>query len=201
MYVKLLLLLGMFTGLLVYSNAHADDVSDVIKADRQALVDATAAGVSSKIIAAKEQLSDDLNMEEDQRRKDLEGITIPLTPDGQGHLLADVLINNKVHASLVVDTGSPVVMLTSSFIKKLDLDLSESSTGYVELLNGKYKAAEITLNNIKIGETQAHDVGATVLLEDTKEINDGLLGLSFLSKFHFTLDQKGQKLILKKAEL
>src|ERR1700722_1080676 len=78
--------------------------NDVIKADRQALVEANATGISSKIIAAKEQLSDDLGMEEDQRRKDFEGVSIPLTPDGQGHLLADVLINNKVHASLIVDT-------------------------------------------------------------------------------------------------
>src|SRR5258708_2996497 len=88
--------------------AQADE-SAMAKAHRQTLADATASGGSSKILAAKEQLSDDLNMQEDQRRKDLEGIVIPLVTDGQGHLLADVLINNKVHASLVVDTGSPVV--------------------------------------------------------------------------------------------
>ena len=103
------------------------DESDIVKADRQALAEANATGISSKIIAAKEQLSDDLGMEADQRRKDLEGIIIPLVPDGQGHLLADVLINNKIHASLVVDTGSPVVMLTSSFIQKLGLDLGPIS--------------------------------------------------------------------------
>ncbi len=180
-------------------NVRADE-SDIIKADRQAVAEANAAGISSKIIAAKEQLSDDLGMEADQRRKDLEGITIPLAPDGQGHLLADVLINNKIHASLVVDTGSPEVMLTSSFIQKLGLDLGQSNKGYVEVLNGKYKAAEVSLDSIKLGGAQAQDVSATVLLEDSKGINDGLLGLSFLSKFHFTLDQAGQKLILKKIE-
>ncbi len=175
--------------------------SDVIKADRQALAEANAAGIPSKILAAKEQLSDDLGVEADQRRKDLEGITIPLVPDGQGHLLADVLINSTVHASLVVDTGSPVVMLTSAFAKKLGLDLSQAGQGYVEILNGKYKAAEASLNSVKLGEAQAQDVSATVLLEDSsKEIKDGLLGLSFLSKFHFTLDQAGQRLILKKLE-
>jgi clan AA aspartic protease (TIGR02281 family) len=190
-----------FAFLLIFlcPNVRADE-SDIIKADRQALAEANATGISSKIIAAKEQLSDDLGMEADQRRKDLEGITIPLAPDGQGHLLADVLINNKIHASLVVDTGSPEVMLTSSFIQKLGLDLGQSNKGYVEVLNGKYKAAEVSLDSIKLGGAQAQDVSATVLLEDSKGINDGLLGLSFLSKFHFTLDQAGQKLILKKIE-
>jgi len=180
-------------------NVHADE-SDIIKADRQALEEANAEGISSKILAAKEQLSDDLGMVAEQRRKDADGIIIPLAPDGQGHLLADVLINNRIHASLVVDTGSPVVMLTSSFIQKLGLDLSHSNEGYVEILNGKYKAAAVSLDSVKLGGAQAQDTSAVVLLEDNKGIKDGLLGLSFLSKFHFTLDQTGQKLVLKKLE-
>ena len=185
--------------LLFNSKAHADE-SDIIKVDRAALLEANASGVSSKILAAKEQLSDDLGLEADQRRKDIEGITIPLVPDGQGHFLADVFINNKVHASLVVDTGSPVVMLTADFIKALNLDLSQSSMGYVEVLNGKYKAAAVSLDSVKLGDAKAQDVGAAVLLEGGKEIKNGLLGMSFLSKFHFTLDQKGQKLILRKLD-
>lgn len=185
--------------LLLSSNACADD-SDMIKADRQALTDANATGISSKILAAKEQLSDDLALEEDQRRKDTEGVTIPLVPDGQGHFLADVLINNKVHVSLVVDTGSPVIMLPSSLIQELGLDLSQSNEGYVEVLNGKYKAAAVSLDSVKVGDAKAQDVNATVLLEDSKDIKNGLLGMSFLSKFHFTLDEKGQKLVLRKLE-
>jgi len=200
MDIKILFMAGVLAGSIGCLNVYADEQSDIIKADRQALAEANASGMSYKIIAAKEQLSDDLGMEQDQKRKDLEGISIPLTSDGQGHLLADVLINNTIHASLVVDTGSPVIMLTTAFIKKLDLDLSQSNMGYVELLNGKYKAAAISLNSVTLGDAHAQDVSATVLLENANEIKDGLLGLSFLSKFHFTLDQKGQKLILRKVE-
>ena len=47
--------------ILLCSNVRADE-SDIIKADRQALAEANATGISSKIIAAKEQLSDDLGM-------------------------------------------------------------------------------------------------------------------------------------------
>ncbi len=200
MNIKIFLVAGVLTGLLLGFNVCADEESDVIKADRQALLDANASGVSSKILAAKEQLSDDLGMEADQRRKDLEGITIPLVPDGQGHFLADVLINNKVHASLVVDTGSPVIMLTSSFVQKLGLDLSQSTVGYVEVLNGKYKAAAVSLDSVKVGSVQAYDVSATLLLQDNREISDGLLGLSFLGKFHYTLDPVRQILVLKKLQ-
>jgi len=190
---------SLLTLFLFISNAPADE-SDIIKADRQALAEANAMGISSKVLAAKEQLSDDLGMEADHKRKDSEGIVIPLVPDGQGHLLADVLINNNTHALLVVDTGSPLIMLTSTFIQKLGIDPGQSNTGYVEVLNGKYKAAAVLLNSVKLGGLQAQDVGAAVLLEDNKDIKDGLLGMSFLSKFHFTLDQTGQKLILRKLE-
>jgi len=174
-------------------NLYADE-SDLVTADRQALVDAKASGVSSKIIAAKEQLSDDLWREDAQRRKDMEGISIPLAPDSQ------VLINNKVQTSLIVDTGSPVIMLNSSFIKTLGLDLSQSNVGYVEVLNGKYKAATVILSSIKIGDIRVRDVKAAVLIDENPDINFGILGMSFLSNFHFTLDQQGQKLILKKTQ-
>jgi len=56
------------------------------------------------------------------------------------------------------------------------------------------------LDSIELGKAQAVDISAAVLMEDTTEIKDGLLGMSFLSKYHFTLDQEGQRLILKKLE-
>ncbi|MBF0511630.1 MAG: TIGR02281 family clan AA aspartic protease [Candidatus Omnitrophica bacterium] len=197
--VFILLASVVFLGLLGFFSLHADE-SDLIKADRQALAEAFRDGRSSKILAAKEQLSDDLAMEALEKRKDTEGHSIPLAPDGQGHFLVEVLINNKVHASLVIDTGSPVVVLNADFVKKLDLDVNELAPGYVELLNGRYRAGALSLNSVKIGDVEAHNIGTTVLIDENKDIKDGLLGLSFLSKFHFNLDQTGQKLILKKAD-
>jgi len=176
------------------------DEGQIIQADRDALAEAKASGISSKILAAKEQLSDDLNNEAERRRQDAEGIIIPLTPDGQGHLLAEVMINNTIPASMVVDTGSPVVMLSSVFVQRLGIDPSSFKLGYVEVLNGKYKAAAISLDRVQLGEAQAQNVDGVVLLQESKGIRDGLLGLSFLSRFHFTLDQAGQKLILRKLE-
>lgn len=192
----LLLVVGLF----LCSRSMANEESDIIKSDRQALAQAEASGIFSKILEAKEQLSDDTNMEEEQKRRDIEGIVIPLSPDAQGHLAAEAFINGKIHASLVVDTGSPVILLSRPFARQLGLDLSRSQIGYVEVLNGKYKAAAVSLDSVKLGDMQARDVPAVVLLEDNKEIRDGLLGMSFLSKFHFTLDLASRKLILRKAE-
>ncbi len=178
--------------------------SDVVSADRQALKEAQEGSSPSKILAAKEQLSDDLAAQAERKREDAKGINIPLVADSTGHFFVDVVLNNNVHASLIVDTGAPVVLLSSRFIRLLDLDAATAKKGYVSVLNGKYKAAEILLNSLQLGDAQGTDITAAVLLEDNKEIEsafkDGLLGLSFLNKYHFTLDQEGQRLILRKPE-
>jgi len=178
--------------------------SDVISADRQALKEAEAEGSPSKILAAKEQLSDDLGAQAQRKREDAQGINIPLATDSTGHFFVDVVLNNNVHASLIVDTGAPVVLLSSRFIQLLDLDVSTARKGTVTVLNGKYKAAEISLNSLQLGDAEGTDITVAVLLEDNKEIEsafkDGLLGLSFLNKYHFTLDHEGQRLILRKPE-
>ena len=178
--------------------------SDVINADRQALKEAEEEGSPSKILAAKEQLSDDLAAQVQRKREDADGINIPLVADKTGHFFADVVLNNNAHASLIVDTGAPVVLLSSRFIRLLGIDVATAKEGFVTVLNGKYKAVEISLNSLQLGDAQGSDITAAVLLEDNKEIEsafkDGLLGLSFLNKYHFTLDQDGQRLILRKPE-
>jgi len=178
--------------------------SDVITNDRQALKDAEADGSPSKILAAKEQLSDDLGAQAERKREDAAGINIPLVADNTGHFFVDVVLNNNVHASLIVDTGAPVVLLSSRFIQLLDLNVQTAPKGRVTVLTGKYKAAEVSLSSLQLGDAEGTDITAAVLLEDNKEIEgafkDGLLGLSFLSKFHFALDQQGQRLILRKTE-
>jgi clan AA aspartic protease (TIGR02281 family) len=155
-------------------------------------------------LAAKEQLSDDLGAMAQRKREDADGINIPLMTDNTGHFYVEVVLNNNVHASLIVDTGAPVVLLSSRFIQLLDLNVKSAPKGFVTVLNGKYQAAEISLNSLQLGDAEGKDVTVAVLLEDNKEIEgafkDGLLGLSFLSKFHFALDQEGQRLILRKNE-
>ncbi len=193
----MILAVWIIVGFLLSFNAYAEE-SEMIKADRRALAEAIASGSSSRIIAAKAQLSDDLSLEAEQRRKDQEGVKIPLISDGHGHLMANVLINGHVPALLIVDTGSPVVMLNASFVEKLGVDLSQSPKGYVEILDGKYEAAAVALNSVQVGDMKAQDITTAVLLKENKKVGDGLLGLSFLNKFHFTLDHKGQKLILRK---
>jgi len=130
---------------------------------------------------------------------------IKVIPDGRGHLLVDAVLNGDVHASLTVDTGAPELCLTANMAKRLGFDLDNmKNVGEIMLLNGKHKVAHVYLKSVNLGGVEQENVPAAVFLEDDKEVvgafNDGLLGLSFLSKFNFTLDENNGNLILKKLQ-
>ena len=130
---------------------------------------------------------------------------IKVVPDGTGHLLVDVVLNGDVHARLTIDTGAPDVCLTADIARKLGFDLGNmKNIGESMVLNGKHKVAYVRLKSLNLGGAEQENVPAAVFLEDDREIsnalNDGLLGLSFLSKFNFTLDKRNSRLILKKVQ-
>jgi len=128
---------------------------------------------------------------------------VKVVPDGNGHLLADVVLNGEVHALLTLDTGSPVLCLTFDIARKLGFDLDEmKDIGEIMLLNGKHKVGHVNLKSVDLGGARQENIPAVVFLEDDRTIanffNDGLLGLSFLKKFNFTLNEQDGELILMK---
>jgi clan AA aspartic protease (TIGR02281 family) len=137
--------------------------------------------------------------------EDWETKVIKVIPDGRGHLLVDAVINGEVHASLTLDTGSPVLCLSANIARSLGLDLDNmKNVEEIMLLNGKHKVARVNLKSVNLGGAEQENIPAAIFLEDDKEVadsfNDGLLGLSFLSGFNFTLDGNNSELILKKKQ-
>lgn len=117
-----------------------------------------------------------------------------------GHMGVTVLLNNKVKASLLIDTGASVVMLTKEKGKELGLNLDkEVPDAEMQVADGrKVKAKYIILNSLKIKNIESNNIAAVVLCEDVKgaAFKDGLLGMSFLSKFNLKLDNDNQRIIL-----
>jgi clan AA aspartic protease (TIGR02281 family) len=130
---------------------------------------------------------------------------IKVVGDGKGHMLVDTVLNGEVHALLTLDTGSPLVCLTADIAKQLNYDLGNiKNVGEIMLLNGKHRVGHVNLKSVNLEGAQEENVPAVVFLEDDKTVanafNDGLLGLSFLKKFNFTIDGKNGELILRKKE-
>lgn len=147
----------------------------------------------------------DRKMTPGEVQDDWDSKIIKVTPDGRGHLLVDAVLNGDVHASLTVDTGAPQLCLTADMARRLGLDPGKmKSAGEMMFLNGKHKFAQVYLKSVNLGGAEQEHILAAVFLEDDKEIadalRDGLLGLSFLNKFNFSIDKSKNELILKRLQ-
>jgi len=124
-----------------------------------------------------------------------------------GQLAVETLLNRKVTATLIFDTGASTVMLLPSVAKKLGLDTlvdPNDKTGLLQctLADGrKAQAKRVILETMSVKGMEVENVEAAVLLNDVDEpqLKDGLLGMSFLKQFIFKIYSKNKKLILERV--
>lgn len=121
-----------------------------------------------------------------------------------GHVFVDVLLNKKVKAHLLLDTGASVIVLSEKIGKQLGVNMQKDKNMVtLQMADGrKTEAKFISLAYVSIEGVEAKGISAAVLISDSGDANykDGLLGMSFLKQFNFTVDQKSKKLILNKVQ-
>lgn len=120
-------------------------------------------------------------------------------------IVVDVLLNGKVNATLVLDTGASLVVLSKKVGSKLGIDLSSTEKDMVQLQlagNNSVKARTVILESVSIQDIEVKNVLAAVLIDDVQDIGfkDGLLGMSFLSQFNLKIDLKTMKITLEKLK-
>jgi clan AA aspartic protease (TIGR02281 family) len=123
--------------------------------------------------------------------------------DGQG-IVVEAKLNNKVQVSLVLDTGASVMLLRKEVAQKLGINLDnvKPDSSIIVADGRKVNAKYITLDSVKVENVETAKVGAAIILDEIKDIGfrDGLLGMSFLQRFNFKVDQRDKRLILERLE-
>lgn len=119
-----------------------------------------------------------------------------------GHIFVNVLLNNKVNATLMLDTGSPGVLLSEHITKELGIKTyglkirTTAVAGTPDL-----RIVDTVLSSIKVERVEAKDVDAELSLDEIPQLDgDGLLGMSFLKRFKFQIDSVNKKLILEEKK-
>ena len=129
--------------------------------------------------------------------------TVSLARDPESrNILVDSLVNDNVKATLVLDTGASIVVLTKQKGEELGLDLSPDKNRATLQLAGNHRAMAkmVMLKSVRINDIEVKDVLAGVLLEDPGiGFRDGLLGMTFLNRFNLKIDLKNMKMSLEKA--
>lgn len=113
-------------------------------------------------------------------------------PAGATSFKAQVKLNDKVTGTFVVDTGATSVALSRAIADKLALT-APRGTAFVRTAAGIRKVQLTTLDVVQTQGAVARQVEA-VIAEELPE--DGLLGLSFLSRFEVRLDPKKRTITL-----
>ncbi len=119
----------------------------------------------------------------------------------QGHIILPTLINKKATARLMMDTGASVIVLSKKIAKELGLNTNPAKENLAKMITAdgrEHEACAVTLSSVKIEDVEAKDVQAVVILDEVASESsiDGLLGMSFLGRYNFSIDGQKNRLIL-----
>jgi clan AA aspartic protease (TIGR02281 family) len=117
---------------------------------------------------------------------------ITLTPYG-AHYLISTKINNNLATELMIDTGASVTSLSTNIVEKISPQPLYLGDVTVNTANGQIIAKRYQIESFKIGEQIIY--GFEVLSIENMR-GQGLLGMDFLSRFKFNINQQTDELEL-----
>jgi clan AA aspartic protease (TIGR02281 family) len=101
------------------------------------------------------------------------------------------VIVNGVSATFILDTGAAFVSLKDSFAKKAKVQVDANSSVHLHTANGIAEGQLGRADAVQLRSLKAKSVAVVVELDSAAAYGDGvdgLLGLSFLSRFNLTID-------------
>lgn len=126
---------------------------------------------------------------------------IPLEKRGNS-LYTDVKLNRKRRATFLVDTGASSMQISRAMAKSLRINLEKYPLIPVTIAGGHVVGArEVVLKEVRVGRVRVKNVKALVMEQDSLGMFDGLLGMSFLNHFVFSVDVQRAELILQQRAI
>jgi clan AA aspartic protease (TIGR02281 family) len=114
-----------------------------------------------------------------------------------GQTVAVSVSINGVQGRFILDTGATFVSLKRSFAQRAKVDVDESSSLKLATANGITEAKRGHAKSVALKKLSARDVAVVVQTDDRATYGDkidGLLGMSFLSRFELTINEKAVRL-------
>jgi aspartyl protease family protein len=97
---------------------------------------------------------------------------------------------NGIRGTLVLDTGATFVSLKNSFAQKASVEIDQESIVRLRTANGIVDGKRGRAQTIQLRSLLAKDVPIVVQADGYGDGIDGLLGMSFLSRFNINIDGK-----------
>lgn len=126
------------------------------------------------------------------------GRGIPLAQVGK-HFVVEVDINSEEGFKLLIDTGATFSVLKSTAVNRLmeNTDLSDTQQEIqVNTANGSASSMMYTVEYFSVGGFYQENINIVEMELVNMDYADGLLGMDFLSRYQFEIDQDSHKLYL-----
>ena len=147
---------------------------------------------------------EELNLKKEQN---LYGPKSVKTDAKDGQILLNVLLNEKIRASLLLDSGAGAMVITRRIANQLGIDADKLTKAPTQVADGRWVDMGVTtLKSVKVQNVeltgpesqkkpgvQVDNVDTYVVLDEASDKNrmgDGLLGMAFLKNFKFNADYK-----------
>lgn len=102
-------------------------------------------------------------------------------------VVTSATLNGKHKGRFIVDTGATFVTISAALADKLGIDYARGEKMYLQTGGGQRRARLATIDELVVQGATARSIEVAVVDELPIE-TDGLLGLSFLSRFDMNLD-------------
>lgn len=120
---------------------------------------------------------------------EVEVVGIPLHRRGN-HFIVDARPANGRSIRLLIDTGASMTILTPDVLEQRGIRYQNTGkTSVFNTANGPVRAPIYKLDSLLVGDWQVNDLEIGVLNLGSGSSVDGLLGMNFLSRFQFFIDQ------------
>ncbi len=112
-------------------------------------------------------------------------------------IIIPVTFNESVTAHLLLDTGSPGLMISPELAARLGF-LDEQSGGLVIMtggIGGSVPAILAVVDSVRVGDASAEFLPATITKMPSKEF-EGLVGMDFIANYRISIDSNNSVMIL-----
>ncbi len=120
------------------------------------------------------------------------GNKVTLNADNDGHYNTQVSINGASMAMLL-DTGATMIALPAKDATRMGINYKNGTPIRVNTANGIAAAYKVTLDKVRVGDLEVHQVEAVI---QESGLDVGLLGMSFLKRTD--MRNEGQQMVLTK---
>lgn len=114
------------------------------------------------------------------------------------HFIVNTTLNQRLSADLMIDTGASLTVISSLLYEELQntVEITRGRTVRLQTAGGEKQAFSIIINEFAVGDFLLNNFEVVVL--DISDLSgaDGLLGMNFLKRFKFSIDQENAFLFL-----